>query len=127
MTDPLVHAATQLADLLEQENRALAACDLRGAAAMLDAKQKATAAFGTAIGQPATAGPALRPIAARLAATAAENRRLLERSIAIQGRVLAIVARAAPLPSPAARYGAPGARPTASSGSAPPVALLLRA
>ena len=44
----------------------------------------------------------------RLRGLAAENRRLLERAIKVQGRIIAMVARAAQAAPPVARYGAQG-------------------
>ncbi len=69
----------------------------------------------------------LLALARRLEAAAAENRRLLERGIAVQGRVLAVVARAVPRalgasPSP---YGARGTAPPPAVRA--PLALSLRA
>ena len=112
MTEDLAAAAVRLAEVLAAENAALAALDLPRAGAMLAAKTRAADAFVAA--QQAFRGPfpgagAVAPV--RLRALAAENQRLLERAITVQGRVIGIIARALPraLRDPAAtRYGAQG-------------------
>lgn len=109
-------AAAALAEVLEQENQLLAALDLAAAAALLPAKHKAAAAFvraqehctasgGLAPADRAAAGP----LGERLRALAAENRLLLERGLAAQERVIAVIARAARRAAPAtSRYGKSG-------------------
>jgi hypothetical protein len=101
-------AAIQLADTLAAENAALRALDLPGAAALLVQKQAALAAFAAArtCGRPA---PALLPTAIRLRELAEENRRLLERAITVQTRVLGVLAGAARSVNVAPRYGRSGA------------------
>ena len=94
---PALH---RLALILERENAALAALDLAAIGGLLAEKQAALAAL------PATPLPA--EAAHALAALATRNRALLERAIAVQGRVIALIARAAP-PS-ANSYRAPGHR-----------------
>ena len=93
MNTGLTRAAEHLADTLTQENAALAALDLRRAGALLAAKQHALAAFTTAL-----AGSSLheadRSLATRLRSLTDENKTLLERAMAAQGRVIAIFARA---------------------------------
>lgn len=98
MSTDLIAAATHLADTLAEENEALAALDLRRAADMLPRKQQAVAAFTTAL----ASGVATEPLAQRLRFLAHENKALLERAIAAQGRVIAVFARAA---APPPRYG----------------------
>jgi hypothetical protein len=120
MSTDLIQAADALADTLERENAALAALDLPRAAGMLADKQRAVNAFTTA--QAVTASPPPRtmiePLARRLRALADENRLLLERSIAVQGRVIGIIARVATRAVDTPCYGARGGvtsacRPTA--------------
>ncbi len=112
MTAELIAAAVRLADIIGQENQALRAMDLARAGTLLAAKQDATVCFVAA--QPAATfeadGGETRALAARLRALAAENRILLERAIAVQGRVIGIVARAGrmELARAAPRYGAEG-------------------
>jgi hypothetical protein len=113
-TDDLPTAGIALATLLEQENRLLETLDLAAAAALLPAKQSATATFLRAQGHTATAGGAaargaMMALGTRLRALAAENRRLLERGLAAQGRVIAVIARAARVhATKVPRYGASG-------------------
>ncbi len=116
-TTDLPTAAAALATLLEQENRLLAALDLAAAAALLPAKQGAAAAFLRAQAQtqasgglPAASREAAAGLGTRLRMLAAENRRLLERGLAAQERVIAVIARAARRHPPTApRYGISGA------------------
>ena len=113
MAATLVAAASRLRDVLSAENAALLALDVPGAASLLD--EKLAAARGLA------EVSALRPAARQTAETAGlalqlrdlaqENRRLLERAILVQGRVLDMVARAArqDVAQSSGRYGAGGA------------------
>jgi hypothetical protein len=114
--DDLPTASAALAALLEHENRLLEALDLAAAAALLPAKQDATAAFLRAQAHTKASGgiapvgrTTMTGLAARLRTLAAENRRLLERGLAAQGRVIAVIARAVRAhPATASRYGASG-------------------
>lgn len=112
MTDP----SARLAEILDQENAALAACDFARAVALLAEKQEALRLF--------TAQPpdALLP---RLRERAETNRRLLERAIAVQGRVIELVASALPQPTAAGRYAATGS--VVRGGSAVAMTLFARA
>jgi hypothetical protein len=135
MTPDLIEAAVALADVLTQENRALAALDMAKAMTLLEQKQRATLAFVTAQARAASA-PA-SPLAAeqrRLAEHAAaqlqdlaeENKRLLEHAITVQGRVIGALARVVPRAlARTPRYGAGGA--IAGTPRPPPVALSARA
>lgn len=131
---PLAAAAAALADLLARENAALAALDLPRATVLLQQKSQAFAAFEREV---LRARPAFDPSDAEradwrrlgdtLRGLGEENRRLLERAIAVQGRVLASIARAVPkaLAGAAPRYGAGGGlRPAAR---VPAIALSARA
>jgi len=118
--DPaLIAAAVRLAEVLARENAALAALDLAGAAAMLAEKQHAGTAFALAWERARPLAPIadardVVALARRLEAASVENRRLLERGIVVQNRVLAAVARAVPRALAArgpARYGAGGIAP----------------
>jgi hypothetical protein len=129
MNRPLIEAAVRLADVLARENAALAALDLSRAAAMLAEKQEAASGFALAWERARPAGvngAEILSLARRLDTAVAENRRLLERGIAVQGRVLAVVARAIPpaLAAEAPRYGAGGRQPAQPRA---PLALSLRA
>lgn len=92
-----------LAATLEAENGALARLDLAGAGSMLAAKE---AAFAATLG----AAPPPPPLLAALGELARANQHLLERAIATQARVLALVASAAretaARDAPAPCYGA---------------------
>jgi hypothetical protein len=119
MSPALIAAAVRLAGVLENENRALGRLDLPAATALLDAKTTALGAFTAAQAlEPRKAAGSSRPFDAaegralveRLADLARENRRLLEHAIAVQGRIIGMVARAAPRASGnGGRYGARGA------------------
>ncbi len=110
MGSDLIAAAVRLADALARENAALTAHDLPAAAALLTAKRAALAAFAAAGEHAAGPGqtcerPAARTVSAQLQALAEANHRLLERAIAAQGRVIAIVAEAASGHAPARMSG----------------------
>ena len=122
-------AALRLLGVLDRENAALATLDLARAASMLAEKEEAVAAFTHAC-RNGRAAPDLAGLATRLGEAASRNRQLLERGIAVQGRVLAVIARAVPraLAAPAPgrcspRYGAHGCAAPARM----PLALSLRA
>lgn len=105
-----LRAAEGLAEVLACENAALAAMNLPSATALIEAKRAATDAFLAAQARAVSAGAVPVPeVVRRLADLAAENRLLLERAMAVQQRVLAIIAEAAPRASAMApRYGAAG-------------------
>jgi hypothetical protein len=120
MTKDLITAGTFLAETLESENAALAALDLPRAAGMLADKRSAVADFDAVRTAPAPSEAAQR-MARRLQGLAMENKRLLERAIAVQGRVIGVVARAATAATEPAGYGpSRGRRPA-------PMALVARA
>lgn len=106
----MARAAATLAEVLERENAALAGFDLRATAMLLAEKRAAADKLAEAQARRVAAGGAgLPPAAARLRDLAIENRRLLERAMAVQGRVLEVIAQAAPRASALApRYGARG-------------------
>ena len=93
-------AAARLEAVLVAENAALERHDAVTATALLDEKLAAAKAL-SAEGVSFEAGERLR-------ALAAENRRLLERAIKVQSRIIAMVARAAQQSPPVSRYGAKG-------------------
>ena len=101
-------AIRRLASVLTRENTMLAALDLGAVGALAEEKAAAladVAATLAALG-PVAAGSAAPGMAGEvraLAAVAAENKRLLERALAVQGRVIALVVRAA---APAVGNGA---------------------
>jgi hypothetical protein len=111
MPKPLIMLAQRLADVLDRENAALRAMDLRRAVTLLPEKTTAIAEL-TAAGD-AAAGPSdpdLVSMAARLDGLAQENRKLLERAIGAQQRVIGIIARAAASVAVAPNYGVRGRR-----------------
>jgi hypothetical protein len=125
MSQELIAAANLLADTLTAENAALAALDLPRAGAMLADKQRAVAGFLAARDAQGAAmqDAVFEPLARRLQSLSQENRTLLERAIAVQGRVIGVIARAAAPAVARSRYSAHGiaghtARPAAFALSA---------
>ncbi len=116
MTKDLITAGTRLAETLEAENAALAALDLPRAAGMLADKRSAVAEFAAARTAPAPSEAAER-MARRLQALAMENKRLLERAIAVQGRVIGVIARAATASAEPAGYGPDRGAPPGRDGA----------
>lgn len=133
MTQDLIDAAVALADTLSRENRALAALDLAKAMTLLEEKNRAAASFAAATARVTAEGlspPERQRVAeqvgAHLRALAADNKRLLERAMMVQKRVIGTIAQAAPaaVARTTARYGARGEM---RNGALPAVALLTRA
>jgi hypothetical protein len=111
MIDALLAAGRRLAEALHAENEALAALDLPRTAGLARAE-----------------GPARQTAAemtTRLQALGAENRRLLERAIAIQAQVIETIAGAALPRAAAPGYGAAGRQ--AMPRSTPALAVATRA
>ena len=107
----LLDASVLLLNTLEAENAALRRLDLPAAAALVCDKQEALARFDAARrSTPPAPGlePRLRDVALRLQAALDENRRLLERAMAVQRRIMALLAQAAREQMPEQRYGAQG-------------------
>ncbi len=102
-------SADTLATILEQENAALRALDLATVAALAPAKKAAIEALVIAIPTPSADHDPGPHAARRLRDLAAENRALLERAMAVQGRVIELVAAAIRPHASAPRYGATGA------------------
>jgi hypothetical protein len=86
-------AADVLAGILQAENDALRMTDFAAATSLLPAKRAAIEAIDVLT--PSGPKAALAETASRLDHLAAENRKLLNRSIAIQSQVLGIIAGAA--------------------------------
>jgi hypothetical protein len=132
MNRALADAASLLADTLARENQALAALDLARAVGLLEEKQRATSAFATAHAALAAAGLSeaertvlAEQIGARLRTLATDNKRLLERAMEVQRRVVGTLAQAAPAAiARAPRYNARGGM---ALGAATAVALSTRA
>ena len=109
MNERLIAAVARLADVLARENAALGALDLRSAACLLAEKQDAADMFSKAQAETPTVQDArVAETAEHLHALASENRALLEHAIAVQTRVIGIVARASRPVAVAPRYGATG-------------------
>lgn len=118
MSTDLMAAGSVMAETLEAENRALQALDLPQVGAMLARKQRAMADLAAAEAVRAPRDSAER-MARRLQGLALENKRLLERAIAAQGRVIGVLARAAqPAAAPTGYGSARPARPVAVAVSA---------
>ena len=137
MMDTLLAAGGRLADALLAENEALARLDLPGAAGLSGAKMRAPDAFAAAFAAASKVGArpegaaqreGARDMAARLETLGAENKRLLQRAVSVQSRVIETIAGPA-LPRAANPvYGAAERRPAAPRGAAAPaMALALRA
>jgi len=116
MTDPntqtAISAADALASTIAAENTALAALDLPVAIRLLAQKRQHGEAFLAAQARSLAAGlPALpRDRLKQLAELTTDNKRLLERAIIVQGRVISSIARAVPraVAGPNQRYGGDG-------------------
>ena len=88
------NAAAAVAEILEAENRALAAMDLTAAAKLTPDKERLVAALVLA-GPGDPTDPAVRDLARRLDGLTRENQARLERGLAAQRRVIEIVVAAA--------------------------------
>ena len=121
MSDNWIDAAQRLVDLLQKENEALKRLDFPAAVALVAAKEAALADLTKPPATPMAPAPlapaplapaplAPAPLARRLVALAAENRSLLERAIAVQTRIVQIIARAAVPPPATMRYNGYGGR-----------------
>jgi flagellar biosynthesis/type III secretory pathway chaperone len=131
MIEVLMHAAQRLMEALRAENEALSRLDLAAAGELARGKRQAADAFAAAydaaqkLGSRAE-GPERKraeEIAAGLRDLTAENRRLLERAIALQARVIETIAGAAKPPGP----GTYGARGRLREGRGAAVSVLSRA
>lgn len=112
MSKPLIVTARRLADLLDRENTALRSMNLRGATTLLAEKSAVVAELSAFVAPTGDSfDPDLRAMARRLDALAQENRRLLQRAIVAQKRVISIIVRAAIAASAGTSYGIPGRPP----------------
>ena len=117
MNQELLQSATTLADTLAAENRALSDLDFTSAANLFGAKLRATDAFvaaharaAAAPGEPRDRRRLVGDVVTRLRELTAENKRLLERAVLVQGRVIGAVVRAVPkVTRGVPRYGSGGA------------------
>lgn len=116
MMDALLAAGQRLVDALLAENAALGALDLPRAAGLATAKMQAADAFAAAFAAMRKLGIRVEgPHRARAAALTErlqllteENRRLLERAISVQSRVIETIAGAALPRQGGGAYGAAG-------------------
>lgn len=115
MINHLMASAQRLAEALHAENEALALLDMPRAATLAAQKQEASERFAAAYAAAQRSTLRLEgrlrehteQLAGRLRDLGAENRRLLERAIDLQSRVIETIAGAA-RPGRAATYGARG-------------------
>ena len=124
MSNDLRQVAQHLADVLTQENAALQRMDFAAVKGFIAVKE---AALSKLTQHPAIAAmpPALTALGQKIGHLAEENRVLLERAIAVQTRVVRIVARACAPPPPPPHYGGPP--PRSPSNRATALALSTRA
>jgi hypothetical protein len=103
MMDTLILAGQRLADALRAENEALAALDLSRAATLASSKIAASDAFAAAYAAQTKHGSppagevraAAEILARRIDELGRENKRLLERAVSLQSRVIETIAGAA--------------------------------
>ena len=115
MIEALMNAAQRLTEALRAENAALARLDLGAAAELAHGKRLAADAFAAAFDATHRSGSRAEgeardrteEIARALKDLTAENRRLLERAIDLQSRVIEAIAGALRPPGPGT-YGARG-------------------
>jgi hypothetical protein len=105
----LVRAAEDLADALAAENAALRSVDFAGVGAMLPGKEAALAALRAAAASTEQPTATIRRAVLRLRAEADENRRLLQRAMRVQTRVIGVVAGAGRPREAGGRYSRTGA------------------
>ncbi|MBE9606185.1 hypothetical protein IAI18_15075 [Acetobacteraceae bacterium H6797] len=126
MMQALLTAGLRLAEALRAENEALSALDMARAAAVTPGKIQASDAFAAAFAASKRQGVKAEgpekeiadQLAQRLAKLGEENRRLLERAISLQSRVIETIAGAALPASTPATYGAAGLRARAPHATA---------
>jgi hypothetical protein len=131
MIEAVMNAAQRLAEALGAENAALVRLDLAAAAELGRDKRQAADAFAAAYSAAHRSGARAdgperartEELTIRLRALTSENRRLLERAIELQSRVIETIAGAARPPGPGT-YGERGYR---REGRSMPVSVLSRA
>ena len=106
MIKDLITAGTRLAETLEAENAALAVLDLPRAAGMLADKRQCRRRVRRRADRARAARAPPNAWRGGCRRWPMENKRLLERAIAAQGRVIGVVARAATAATEPAGYGA---------------------
>jgi hypothetical protein len=112
MSTELIDAAAAMVETLTAENAALATLDIGAATRMYGRKRAAMAALTAAsVGEHATVEQRqqAQALARTLFELTSENKRLLERALNVQGRIMRTLARAAPRAfAPTSRYRADG-------------------
>jgi flagellar biosynthesis/type III secretory pathway chaperone len=122
MTPELAETLTRFSALMERENAALRAMDLRTAGNCLGEKRTLMAALTELDARAAPPSPSLKPLIDRLKLLTHENKALLERALTAQNKLLAIVTTAISAARKAS-YDASGRL----SGRTGPISLLERA
>lgn len=130
MRPDLAEAAERLAAVLTRENTALASLDFSAVGAFIDEKRSALEALGAlAPDRTVTSADAPSPadlvLAERLHTLAATNKHLLEQAMAIQNRIMGVLAEAARHAEIPTGYRAGGRQSNATSAGA--YALVVRA
>jgi hypothetical protein len=102
MTQDLVDAANVLAKVLERENAALSRLDFAAAVTLGQAKEAALSGMTKAGSALPSADRSVLPpaLGKHMRRLVAENRKLLERAITIQTRIVGIIVRAGAPPAP---------------------------
>jgi len=109
MTLEFRRAVQEMIDVLALENQSLTALDFPAAIRLLGRKNAAAAALQKLR---VVTGDGSREVVRDLVDAVEANRTLLERALAIQGRVIGVLAQAARASSAPARYGARGSLAT---------------
>jgi hypothetical protein len=130
--ETLLASAERFTEILSAENAALTALDFSGTGALMSAKEDALKAMTVALSLPdgpvdASLRQRIEAFDEQLSRLMDENRRLLERALVVQTRVVGVIARASrcELARQARGYSTNGAPATASR--APAIALAARA
>lgn len=126
MTDAVLQAAAALADAIDAENAALRALDVPRAVAGFARKAECARRLEGEIAASGLTGAQMRraecrTCAARLQVLVEENRRLLERAMFVQARLIATLARA--VPKARVGYGGTVRGGACQEGSAPAMTL----
>lgn len=113
MTQELMDAVERASQVLGQENAALHALDFHVVGTLIVEKRLAIEALQSldAAGAkhlPSPKGPELRAAALRLQILAQDNKRLLERAITVQTRIMGVIARAVRVTQAPPGYGGHG-------------------
>jgi hypothetical protein len=132
MSENLADALQRLARILQAENDALLASDIPRATALAGEKREAVEQFIAARAKAQTgalrsAGAEIRSLAAQLPELAEQNRQLLARAMAVQTRIIGMIAGVAAQTEQAKGLRYTGCGATRRTSSVRPVALSARA